>query len=311
MRKTIRVGVILLVLGLILTMFGIANNGIQSVYWDQGFHVVHHKTKHYHVSQIKDITIATANNVIIKQGTTTNVTVTAARTLPTITTDNGHVIVTSTSHNTKTVGFMFDNVGQFADTTTITVPKGTTVNRITAKTSQSGNITLQNITANHLQNLSTDSNVTLTDVKINRSLTLTGDNLRLTRTSAPSLQIDGDPDVNITDSRFTTNASKIITDEGDIHLTNNRFKTLKITTSDGDITLNNNHITENLVATTSDGDIHGTVSRTTGVRASTGDGDLHIFDHTQSDGSGYQVNQAAAVQYRLTTADGDITVTSN
>lgn len=311
MRKTIRVGVILLVLGLILTMFGIANNGIQSVYWDQGFHVVHHKTKHYHVSKIKDITIATANNVIIKQGTTANVTVTAARALPTITTDNGHVTVTSTSHNTKTMGFMFDNVGQFADTTTITVPKGTTINRITAKASQSGNITLQSITTNHLQNLSTNSNVNLTDVKINRSMTLTGDNLHLTRTSAPSLQINGDPDVNIIDSRFTANASKIATDEGDIHLTNNRFKAIGITTSDGDITLNNNHITENLAAATSDGDIRGTASRTIGVRASTSDGDLHIFDHTQSDGSDYQVNQSALIQYRLTTADGDITVTSN
>lgn len=68
MRKTIRVGIILLVVGLLLIMFGIANNGIQSVYWDQGFHIVRHKTRRYHVSQLKDITIATANNITINHG---------------------------------------------------------------------------------------------------------------------------------------------------------------------------------------------------------------------------------------------------
>ena len=85
MRKTIRVGIILLVVGLLLIMFGIANNGIQSVYWDQGFHIVRHKTRRYHVSQLKDITIATANNITIKQGTAANITVTATRALPMVT----------------------------------------------------------------------------------------------------------------------------------------------------------------------------------------------------------------------------------
>ena len=311
MRKTIRIGVVLLVIGLILTMFGIANNGIQSIYWDQGFHVVHQQTRRYRVSQIKDLTLATDHHVIIKQGTTAGITVTATRSLPQVTTKNGHIMITGTNRTTQNIGFMLDDISQTANTVTITVPKGTTIKQITAKASQSGNITLQKITVNQLQNLSADSNVTLTDVKINHSLSLTGDNLRLTRISAPRLQINGDPDVTITDSRFITNASKITTDEENIRLTNNRFKALKITTSDGDITLNNNHITENLVATTSDGDIHGMVSRTTGVRASTGDGDLHIFNHSQSDGSDYQVNQSASVQYRLTTGDGDITVTSN
>ena len=103
MRRTIRVGIILLVVGLLLIMFGIANNGIQSVYWDQGFHIVHHKTRRYHVSQLKDVTIATANNITIKQGTAANITVTATRALPTVTTNNGHVTVTSVSYTHLTL----------------------------------------------------------------------------------------------------------------------------------------------------------------------------------------------------------------
>ena len=311
MRKTIRVGIILLVVGLLLIMFGIANNGIQSVYWDQGFHIVRHKTRRYHVSQLKDITIATANNITIKQGTAANITVTATRALPTVTINNGHVTVTSTTHNAKTVGFMFDNVGQFADTTIITVPKGTTIHQITAKASQSGNVSLQNVTVDQFKSLSTDSDINLTDFKVNQSLTLTGDNLRLTRVSAPSLQINSDPDISITDSHFTKTASKIITADSDIHLTNNQFKALKLTSSEGDIMLNNNRITESLSATASDGDIRITAPRTTGVKASTSDGDLHIFNHLQSDGGDYQVNQSAAVQYRLTTSNGDITVSAS
>lgn len=74
--------------------------------------------------------------------------------------------------------------------------------------------------------------------------------------------------------------------------------------------LNNNRITESLSATASDGDIRATASRTTGIKASTNDGDLRIFNHTLSDGGEYQVNQSAAVQYRLTTSDGDITVSA-
>ena len=112
--------------------------------------------------------------------------------------------------------------------------------------------------------------------QVNQSLTLTGDNLRLTRVSAPSLQINSDPDISITDSHFTKTASKIITADSDIHLTNNQFKALKLTSSEGDIMLNNNRITESLSATASDGDIRITAPRTTGVKASTSDGDLHI-----------------------------------
>lgn len=206
---------------------------------------------------------------------------------------------------------MFDNVGQFADTTIITVPKGTTIHQITAKASQSGNVSLQKVTVDQLKSLSTDSDINLTDVKVNQSLTLTGDNLRLTRVSAPSLQINSDPDISITDSHFTKTASKIITADSDIHLTNNQFKALKLTSSEGDIMLNNNRITESLSATASDGDIRITAPRTTGIKASTSDGDLHIFNHLQSDGGDYQVNQSAAVQYRLTTSNGDITVSAN
>ncbi|MDN5951630.1 MAG: DUF4097 domain-containing protein, partial [Loigolactobacillus coryniformis] len=200
---------------------------------------------------------------------------------------------------------------QFADTTIITVPKGTTIHQITAKASQSGNVSLQNVTVDQLKSLSTDSDINLTDVKVNQSLTLTGDNLRLTRVSAPSLQINSDPDISITDSHFTKTASKIITADSDIHLTNNQFKALKLTSSEGDIMLNNNRITESLSATASDGDIRITAPRTTGVKASTSDGDLHIFNHLQSDDGDYQVNQSAAVQYRLTTSNGDITVSAS
>ncbi len=311
MRKTIRIGVVLLVLGLILTMFGIANNGIQSIYWEQGFHIVRHRSRSYHVSQLKEITLDTSSNIIIKQGTSTKITVTAARTFPKIKTSHGHLTLTSTADDSHSVGFMFGNAGQYTDTTTITVPKGTTVEKVTAESDQTGNLSLQNVTVDQLNVFNDDADVNLSNVKINQSMALSGGNIRLSRVSAPSLQIAGDPDVSVTNSHFTTAASKITTDEGDIHLTNNRFKALRMTTSDGDILFNNNRITDNLSASTSDGDIRGTAPRTTGIHANTSDGDLNIFGHHANDNGVYQVNPSAASQYRLSTNDGDITVTSS
>ena len=308
MRKTIKIGVILLVLGLIMAMFGIANNGIQAVYWDSGFHIARRQTKTYQLKQVKQITLSTANNVTIRQGNTASIKVTASRKLPTVTTKDGHVTIKSATHNSETIGFMFDNTGSFADDTVITVPKGTTVDRIDDSTQQSGDVQLQDITAKTVQLLADDNNVSLSNVEIQQSASFTADSLHLNQVTAPSLQTNGGT-VTIANSQFTKGTSKLSLDDDNAQLTNNTFKALQIHTSDGNLTLNNNQITDSLTASTADGNIHVAAPKTTGITAITGDGNLNIFGKTNQ--HRYQYNQHATPQYHLTTDDGNITVTES
>jgi len=308
MRKTIKVGLVLLVLGLIMVMFGVANNGIQAVYWDSGFHIAKRQTKTYQLKQVKQITLATANNVTIRQGNTTSIKITANRTLPTVTTKDGHVTIKSATHNSETIGFMFNNTGSFADTTVITVPKGTTIDRIDDRSQQSGNVSLQNVTANHVQLLADDNNVSLSNVEIQQSASFTADSLHLTQVTAPSLQVTSD-NLSITNSQFTEGASKITLDDDSAQLTNSKFKALQLHMTDGNLTLTNNQITDSLTASTVDGNIHVTAPKSIGVTAVTNDGNLNVFGNTNQ--SRYQYNQQATPQYHLTTDDGNITVTAS
>ncbi len=291
-----------------MAMFGIANNGIQAVYWDSGFHVAHYQTKTYPLKQVKQITLATANNVTIRQGNTASIKVTANRKLPTITTKDGHVTIKSPTYDSETIGFMFNNTGSFADTTLITVPKGTTIERIDDRNQQSGNIHLQNITIKNVQLLADDNSVSLSNVDIQQSASFTADSLHLSQVTAPSLQTNGGT-VTIANSQFTKGTSKLSLDDENAQLTNNTFKALQVHTSDGNLTLSNNQITDSLTASTADGNIHVTAPKTTGITAITGDGNLNIFGTTNQ--HRYQYNQHATPQYHLTTDDGNITVTES
>ncbi|AVK61278.1 hypothetical protein C5Z25_05625 [Lactobacillus sp. CBA3605] len=306
MKKTIKIGFCLLILGAILIIFGIANNGIQSVYWQNGFHVLKQTTRTYHPKTIKTITLATASNVIIRRGDTTKIQVTTSHNRPMITTDQGHVTIKSTA--TNTTGFLLQSA---SDVTIITLPQAAKLTTVTATANQVGNLRLSNLNIDRL-NLSGQGAVNLNQVTVAQPLTLdTTDDVHLNQVQAPSLTIGTEADdIHITKSQFTKTASSIKTTDGDISIHQTTFKSGHISSDEGDIVLHDNHVQQRLTVNATDGDITVRAPHQVGINATTSEGDLSIFDWQSDDQHHYQVHTDATSQYDLTTTDGDITVTA-
>lgn len=326
MRKTIKVGITLLIVGVILLIIGIANNGFQSVYWQKGFHLVDQQEQTYHPKKITRITLNTANDIVIKRGDTATIHVAATKKLPTVTTKDGHVTITSKTSSSNISGFMFSDVDKL-NTTTITIPKNTTLDWIKDGTQQTGDVRIQDLNVDRLELTADDNDVSLSNVTMTRTPQIVAESLSLTDVTAPSLNVTGD-DVHINQGRFERGASKITSDDGDISIADSRFKTARVHAEEGDIrlsqnrvasltasaetgdiSLNQNHAT-NLTATTEEGDIHLSARKTVGIYAKTEEGDLNVFGHDSDDGGSYRYQRDAAQQYHLVADEGDITVTA-
>lgn len=311
MKKTIKIGIIIFILGIVLVIFGIANNGIQSVYWENGFHVVRQRSQTYHPKTIKTITVNTDANVTIKRGATSSIRVVSARQLPTVSVKDGHVSVTSKNYDeTNTVGFLITPL--VTNHVVITVPKATTIDRIKSAPKQSGDVKLQDVNADHVQLTATDdSDISLTNVQVTNDLLTSGADFTATNVAAPSLTVAGE-DINIKESHFEAQDSTINGSDGDLTIQTSHFKNVNAKTGDGDIQLTDNHVNGTFTAKTDDGDIQLTAPRSIGVTAQNGDDDdLNIFGWHSDSQHQYQYQTNATQQYRLTTSDGDITVSAS
>jgi len=327
MKKTVKLGVIFLILGLILVIFGIANNGIQSVYWDKGFHVMHHYHKTYYPNKLKSLTLGADADVIVVRGNTASIKISAARVKPVVTNTNGHITIKS-PRVPEMVGFMLsDNANRIE----ITVPNKTTLTRIKTTSAQT-DLQLSHLTVQQLQ-LTSTGHVSLNQVTAKKPLTLSADNAQLNQVTAPSLKLStSTTNVNITHSQFADGPSTIDTNDGNITLAHstfkqaklrtttgnlsvhhNQFKQAKIETTDGNITLSNNQLTKLLTATTNDGNIHVQTTRQVGIQARTSDGTLNIFNQKRSgdDQQKMTYRPNATVQYQLKTDDGNINVSAS
>lgn len=333
MRKSVKIGIFLLVVGVVLTMFGIANNGLQTVYWDRGFHVSKQTavSKTYHPNTIKSITLTSNASVTIKRGNRLSVQVASKRKLPTIAVSDGELTVKGKNGNYNDVGFFTSSNSLNRDQVTITIPQDKTLERLQATTSQVGDLTLQDVNVKEMRldaNDSSDVDLTMTNVKVDQPLQLQAGDVQLTNVTAPSFEVQAS-DVTINRSRFEKTDSTIKAN-GDVSLQQSRFTGLQLETSDGDvdvshvkskgqlavkttdgdISLTNLDFKKQMRATSSEGDIDLSTSRNDGVTADTTDGDLDIFGWENDDQNHYQIRTAARHQYQLSTQDGDITVTA-
>jgi len=326
MKKTVKIGAVLLILGLLLTIFGIANNGIQSVYWDQGFHVLKKHRQTYHPDKINQLTLSTNADVIVKRGATTSIRVLSSRSKPTVTDHDGHITIKS-PELTTTQGFILSAV---TDQVVITVPAKTTLTKIKATTDQAS-VRLKDLKINQLSLIS-QGQASLSHVSVTKPLKLTADNVQLDQVTAPQLRLKGNSaNINISHSQFTDGTSTVTTSDGHINLEHSQFKQValstvdgnlnvrhnqfdqaKISTADGHIELSNNQLAKRLTAKTNDGNIHVQTSRDTGIRAKTKDGNLSIFDQHQNGDQQQKVYRPTAkVQYQLSTDDGNINVSAS
>lgn len=305
MKKTVKIGFLLLILGIILAIFGIANNGIQTVYWKNGFHVQHRYEQTYNPSQLKSITLKTGSDVVIRSGEKNNVKVVSGLQQPTVENDHGHLTVKSPSGNYQSFNFQLTKTIQ--DTTVITVAKGTKLTAITAGKTQVGDIHISNLDVDHVA-LKFQGALSMNQVTVSRPLTnVTAYDCDLTQVTAPNLGLKSDGDVRIAQSKFADAASSVDSND-DVTIRETSLKSGEITTTDSDISLLNNQLAQQLTVKTTDGDIHVRADKDAGVNASTNDGALHIFDWYSNETKNYQTHADASQQYHLSTTDGDITV---
>lgn len=310
MKKTVKIGFLLLILGLILTILGIANNGIKTIYWHDGFHIAKRYTASAQPTKIKSITLKTGGNVIVRSGDHNSIRVTSSIDQPQITNNNGRITVTSSVKSYQSFNFQFTTPIDSA--TVITVAKGTKLDQLTAERAQNGDVSLNGLNVNKLT-AQPRGDLTLREVNVTQPLTdITAYNTHLTKVTAPSLTLKSTGDITIDQSRFEKSASSI-TGNDDVTIRQTKLKSGQINGSDSDISLLNNQLAQQLAVKTTDGDIHVTTDPSSGINAHTDDGDLTVFSwhHDNQDQKSYQYQPKANQQYQLTTTDGDITVTAS
>jgi len=308
MKKTVKIGFLLLILGLILAILGIANNGIKTIYWHDGFHIAKRYTASAQPTKIKSITLKTGSNVIVRSGDHNSIRVTSSIDQPQITDNDGRITVTSSVKSYQSFNFQFTT--PVNEATVITVAKGTKLDQLTAGRAQNGDVSLNSLNIGKLT-AQPQGDLTLREVNVTQPLTdITAYNTRFNKVTAPSLTLKSTGDITIDHSQFEKSASSI-TGNDDVTIRQTKLRSGQINGSDSDISLLDNQLAQQLAVKTTDGDIHVTTAPSSGINAHTDDGDLTVFSWHHDNQKSYQYQPKANQQYQLTTTDGDITVTAS
>lgn len=312
MRKTVKVGFILLVLGVLLAIFGIANQGLQTVYWaNHRFRIAHQTTQTYHPKTIKSLTLATNLKVTVKSGNTATIKVTTnaiAAKKPRVTIKNGQVIIKSkVPEDISMVGFNLQPLA--TPRIVITVPRQTHLTKLTTTTDQGAvqlndltikQLTLNNYGATRLRNVTTTKPLVAKPTS----------RLQLTNVTASSLKLtNSDARTAIANSHFQQQQSSLTTVSGAITISQTTFKQAQIKSGTGNITLSANQVQNKLTVTNRHGQVKAKVPRNTGIQATSTSGSLHIFNWHGHHHYRYRPN--ATSQYQLTTDTGRIAVSAN
>ncbi|WP_282801389.1 DUF4097 family beta strand repeat-containing protein [Secundilactobacillus kimchicus] len=308
MKKTLISGIVLVVVGLILTAFGVGHDGLHAVYWDDGVRVDARTDKTQSLTGIQTIVINSANydNVSIKRGNVAQVKVRASKSHPITTTFKNHELTVNSSENANVMfGDPFTSSGQSVQ---ITIPKSIRLKQVTNQGSAS--LSINDVVIDELKGTDGSGDISLTDVTLKKPLSMVSDSyfdVQLDRVKAPSLSFEGSLDVTVRHSTFNDQASRIKTTYGDVTLSDNQWQALTISGQSGDLNFENERVRSSLTASFDSGDINGQIvkSRRNLVTTSTQDGDISVYGHGQSS-FGQPSHQA--VRYRLMTNSGDITV---
>ncbi|WP_283679777.1 DUF4097 family beta strand repeat-containing protein [Lentilactobacillus sp. Marseille-Q4993] len=306
MKKTFITGIVMIFLGTLLFGIGYAKGGNKNVGWHNGgFEVDNSKVVDKHFGMVKQLKLATTEDVTVKKYNGSDVKVHYQDSAKVKYDKTSKVLaIDATMMGAHSFGFMWSDDDE--DTPiTIYIPKKNDLKVIDSSTSET--LTVQNL---NLNRISVDHNdgLTLDNVKLQRGLKVDSDSdIDFSRVEAPFISVDSsDGDMQIRDSKFDKSASSLSTSDGDVDISDSRFVKLSAETSDGDITFDNLDIKKSLTGDTSDGDVDVTVKDKKNLSISTDvtDGDSSIFGSSRST---YK-NGKANISYKFGTTDGDVTV---
>lgn len=306
MKRTLKIGLVILVTGLVLMAIGAMTHSFKSVTFNDQHQpeLVHVKTFDRKVKSFKVLDVNLKSNQLrIKEGDSYRVQVRSnAKAMPRVTVKNQRLVIEQTKHDNSTSGWHFGSDGndmigysfsggrsQLPDrTVVVTVPRGTKLDQIKL-VNRDGDLRLTDIQTNKLT-IRTDSNVSLEHATVGEGMRLsTGDgNIYLQQ-------------MNLTNPQLTT-------DDGDVALKDVWLNQATVQLTDGDFRMRNGGITGIVNVNNQDGD-------NTVVGADRGKGYIlhgadnnRLFDQHREDGGLLQQNETNNDRLQLTTNDGDNSV---
>ncbi len=313
MKKSVIIGLVTSILGVIFIGISLGHSSVQPLYWDHGFKVYSSEKeapqRERRLGDIKKIDFSVGDSIAIKSGDVGKPTVSypAKATIK----QRGEKLTIRDNRHGSRVAVRIIGFGDFSSDDrndrqiTVTVPKKTTLSQIVGDANN--DLSLNQVNVRQV-NLSGDADVTVVRSQIKQNLTLqnSGDTF-LDRVIAPVVnQSQNDGDITVRNSTFAKGKSHLTTNDGDVVVGHNHFKGLQIESDDGDIVINNNQVQQAEVHT-SDGDITGWIKdrKKAFISADTNDGDVYLFGHLRKQ---YGSLDKGTARYQLLTDDGDVSL---
>ncbi|MDC2816865.1 DUF4097 family beta strand repeat-containing protein [Leuconostoc suionicum] len=327
MKRSVKIGLSLIVIGAVLALIGFGfGGGSSSISWNNGLKVIDRKTQKekmvqqsYTYNDVKNIDVSTSLPVRIITGDVkkTTVKVMTYQKLPELSYQQNHLKITdkqvgSVSQGNVNIEFNITgfswNYGNhgYQEGIVITVPQsqslsdiqidGQNSSDVSLSDVQADKISIQHVADTNLKNLTVQHDLTFDDIE--------DTDLNNVTTSTATIKSDYG-DLTIQNSRISDDVN-IQLEDGDLSMHHNHINTGKINTSDGDVTLMNNQLSGQLTVTAQDGDISALIGKSS-VTAKTLDGDISAFNNHDDDQTSYTHKGTTGI-YVISTDSGDVTI---
>ncbi|NYS23048.1 DUF4097 domain-containing protein [Leuconostoc sp. DB-1] len=323
MKRSVKIGLSLIVIGAVLALIGFGfGGGSSSISWNNGLKVIDRKTQKekmvqqsYTYNEVKNIDVSTSLPVRIITGDVkkTTVKVMTYQKLPELSYQQNHLKITDKQAGSVSPGHIkielfswkYENQGD-QDGIVITVPQSQGLSDIQIDGQNSSDVSLSDVKADkiaiqhvadtRLKNIIVQHDLTLDDIE--------DTDLNDVTTSTATIKSDNG-DLTIQNTRIT-DGMNIQLENGDLSMHHNHINTGKINTSYGDVALMNNQLSGQLTITAQDGDISAMIGKSS-VTAKTLDGDISAFNSHDDDQTSY-THKGTTGAYVISTDSGDVTI---
>ncbi|MGV0167071.1 DUF4097 family beta strand repeat-containing protein [Furfurilactobacillus sp. WILCCON 0119] len=302
MKRTFKIGIWVLVVGVILIMIGAITHSFRDVTYNKNFRpeLAQTKTVTKHVKAFDTLTVNLKSSQLrVKEGDEFRVQMRGeSKALPTVEQTGKTLKITQHRSENQHVQWGFENNegglinfsandGKMADrTVVVTVPRGTKLNVINAH-NDDGSIRMTDVSTKKLT-VNSNSDVSLETMTIEKPTTIKADGVYVENVTLTNPQITSSDDVAL--KNVTLNQGTIKLNNGDFRMHDGSFTgVVSVFNDDGDNTV--------VGADHSKGYI---ISHTSGGNA--------LFDQANSDGGQLQQNETNADRLQLNTNDGDNSV---
>jgi len=323
MKRSVKIGLSLIVIGAVLALIGFGfGGGSSSISWNNGPKVIDRKTQKekmvqqsYTYNEVKNIDVSTSLPVRIITGDVkkTTVKVMTYQKLPELSYQQNHLKITDKQAGSVSPGHIkielfswkYENQGD-QDGIVITVPQSQSLSDIQIDGQNSSDVSLSDVKADKIA-IQHVADTRLKNIIVQHDLTfddIEDTDLNDVTTSTATIKSDNG-DLTIQNTRIS-DGMNIQLENGDLSMHHNHINTGKINTSYGDVALMNNQLSGQLTITAQDGDISAMIGKSS-VTAKTLDGDISAFNSHDDDQTSY-THKGTTGAYVISTDSGDVTI---